>query len=228
MRAPERLCGSCAATRTSPATSLLARRQAAGLRLLRRPAHRVGCVDRRSRWSPRTPSRCPSAWTSAPTGVGSTPAATTGYCGPGTCTATSSSCAGCSRCEAEQDFIDVTASPDGRWLAYVSSGSARELGPLPRHRHGEEDAREGPRRVIGAPWSPGAWHPDGRHYAIFRPVGRRHRAGCRDWEAAWASRGWSSDADIYSIGYVDQGERLLVGDSESRVELRRRRHAASE
>ena len=40
--------------------------------------------------------------------------------------------------------------------------------------------------------------------------------------------GWSSDADIYSIGYVDKGERLIVGDSEGQVQVRRRRHAASE
>ena len=44
-----------------------------------------------------------------------------------------------------QEFIDVQASPDGRWLAVRLARLVRELGPFPRHRHGNDDAREGPR-----------------------------------------------------------------------------------
>ncbi len=97
-----------------PRPALLGGRQPTGLGLPRRPAHRVGRVHRRAtRWS-RTSSRWGGALTSARTGTGYTRVATTPRCVPGTCTGTSSSCAGCSRGKAARSSSTSRLRPTAR------------------------------------------------------------------------------------------------------------------
>ena len=92
----------------------------------------------------------------------------------------------------EQDFVDVNASPDGRRLAYVSSGwpesSIRFLDTVTGRRTAARGSRQDQRGALVA------WGLASRWSALrdLQPVGHGHRAGCRDREAAGPAKRWSS------------------------------------
>ena len=104
-----------------------------------------------------------------------------------------------------QEFGDVQASPDGARFGYVSSDSSpSSVLFLDTTTRGRTQAKL-PGDIVA-----GAWHPDGRHFAVVDASGtvtvldaetgkRSVRADVLD------------DDEIYSLGYVDRGERLVVG-----------------
>ena len=112
-----------------------------------------------------------------------------------------------------------TASPDGRRLAYLSAGLTRELGPsssTPSRERGRTRASavsSGRHRRRGGPGIPMA----GTTRSIGDPSGFVTVLDAQTGKQTATPPGASSDADIYSIGYVDKGERLIVGDSKGRV-----------
>ncbi len=124
--------------------SLLAGRPAAGLRLRGRPAHRVGGVE------PEAARLADTFETSF--SVSFSPDGHRVYTGGDAGILRTWDLYGDQQYlrrmfapQGEQDLVDVSASPDGTRLAYLSRKGG--LGPIPRPRHGQPDRREGPRQV---------------------------------------------------------------------------------
>ena len=107
------------------------------------------------------------------------------------------------------ELEEVQPAPDGGLVAYTAEdgvtfldvGSGAVVGPLPRG--------DGYRSTDG-----GAWHPDGRRFAL--PTGREIRV----WDAGSGElvrSGSVTASDIQSIAYSTDGNRLVIGELSGRV-----------
>ena len=110
-----------------------------------------------------------------------------------------------------QEFGDVHASPDGTRFGYVSSdSSASSVLFLDTTTGGRRQAK------IPGDFAAGAWHPDGRHFAVVDASGTvtvlDAETGKRSMRADVLD-----DVEIYSLGYVDGGERLVAGGRDDKM-----------
>ena len=109
-----------------------------------------------------------------------------------------------------QNFAEVNASPDGTRLAFTTrdkfESSIRFLDTIT----GKSASVRVPGEIYGMPWSPGTWHPDGRHYAVYNESGVVTVLDAQTGQQL--ARRHLVNRLINSMDYVDKGERLLVGD----------------
>jgi WD40 repeat protein/DNA-binding SARP family transcriptional activator len=119
-----------------------------------------------------------------------------------------------------QEFIDAQASPDGRWLAYVSLGPSETS--IRVHfldtvtGEGTHARVPGDYEEEGASAGGGVWHPDGRHYAVTDFSGVVTVLDAETGEQTKRRRVLKG-VKIYSTGYIDHGERMFVGGDDDRV-----------
>ena len=209
--------GSCAATRTSPSTfASRPRRPATRLRLPGRRAHRVERRERARRSSaptrPRRRSACPSAPTSTVSTRAGTPAnslRTWDLYGDQQFLRRTVALPGCAELRPRSTRHPTHAVG----LFHVAVKSETSI-LFPRHCHGEEGLSA---RLHGLD----LWECRGRQGRGIPMVGgmpsttslrHDHRAGCPDRAAASVADPGSTQRLIYSMDYVDKGERLIVGD----------------
>jgi WD40 repeat protein/DNA-binding SARP family transcriptional activator len=113
-------------------------------------------------------------------------------------------------------FHHVHPSPDGTLLAFVDlhgpGSTIRFLDTVT----GKRTFSAIPGTLDKGTHSPGAWHPDGRHYSVYQPAGMVTVLDATTGEQV-VRRRVVDDAAPLSMAYVDQGARLMVGDSEGRL-----------
>jgi len=112
-------------------------------------------------------------------------------------------------------FVDISSSVDGTRLAFITSGKRESSVDFLDTVTGKRTSIVLPGEILGEPWSPAAWHPDGWHYAVYGPKGVVTLLDARSGRRLQRQR--VVEGSIYSMDYIDQGERLIVGDDESRV-----------
>ncbi|TCC44655.1 hypothetical protein E0H75_34390 [Kribbella capetownensis] len=111
-----------------------------------------------------------------------------------------------------RDYLHALASGDGRstayvwrdatdsWLMFADSATGATTAPV--RLHGE--VRPGPR-------TPAAWHPNGRHLAVFDLAGVITVLDSRTGKVVVRRR--VVEPEISSMAYVESGNRIVVGDS---------------
>lgn len=114
-----------------------------------------------------------------------------------------------------RDYLHVLASADGgtayiwrdatdSWLSFADAVTGATTAPV--RLHGE---------VERAPRTPASWHPDGRHLAVFDAGGAVTVLDSQTGKVV--VRRHVVEPDIYSIAYVEGGNRILVSDSRNQT-----------
>ena len=115
-----------------------------------------------------------------------------------------------------RDYLHVLPSADGNrtayvwrdatdsWLSFADAATGATTAPV--RLHGE---------VEQSPRTPASWHPDGRHFAVFDAGGAVTVLDAQTGKVV--VRRHVVAPDIYSIAYVEGGDRILVSDSRNQI-----------
>jgi WD40 repeat protein/DNA-binding SARP family transcriptional activator len=132
------------------------------------------------------------------------------------------------RVSGTDEYTDAGLSPDGervayRWVDGEGTGWVRFVDAAT----GEATApTELPAQRLG--WSLGAWHPDGRQYVGWCTDDALNAGPCPERGVVTILDSTTGEVvekeklfeqDVYAVAYVDQGRRLLVGNSDHRASV---------
>jgi WD40 repeat protein/DNA-binding SARP family transcriptional activator len=110
-------------------------------------------------------------------------------------------------------YVDVSASPDGRTWAFLESAEPRSEVTLLDTTTGAVVTSSVRGEVDLDFYTPGAWSPEGDRFAVANHAGDVVVLDARSGAQLVRRRVVRRGAEVWSMGYVDDGRRIAIGDS---------------